>query len=298
MRRAAGIALAAFALLIGSSPAGAAAVDRPVERVTVYVESAKHPLHHVLLLRIWPMKGMATVDTLPDVLGTENGRGVTYAVAIPPHRFEGSLDIKVPGLGEFVGTVARKGTRKCGAGPLTHFDGHIEFRGAGGYGRWRTNHASSQVTVSCTRLVEKAATAKDLSAIVTELGPSLPGPSLIHFYASSRDRALAFGMFGDSLHGASFVGIDREWLPGEVAVERWVTRERLPFSRTVELGPGSKHPAHITFRPPKPFFGVGHYSAHSHRLTGTLGADFLGLRARLAPRPLIAGLEDEEARVE
>jgi hypothetical protein len=298
VRRAAAVACAAFAVLAAVLPGGAAAAPRPVESVRVYLESAKHPLHHVLSLRVWPLKGMATVETFPNVAEPENGRGVIYAVAFPPHPFEGSLDVSVPGLGEFVGTVAPEDPEKCGAAPLTHFDGRIEFRGAGGYGKWRADRASALVTTSCTNLPEKASTSKDLAAIVSELGPTLPGPSLVRFYAFSPDRGLAFAMFGDAQHGASIVGVDREWLSGEVAVERWATRQRLPFARTVELGPGGKHPAHIDFRPPKPFFGVGHYSRGSHHLTGSLGANFLGLRARLTVRPLIAVLEDEEVRVE
>ena len=298
MRRVAAVIVATLAILAAAPSAGAVAGARQDELVTVYLESAKHPLHHVLLLRVWPVKGMATVETFPDVAESENARGVIYGVAFPPQPFEGSLDIVVPGLGEFVGTVAPKGSDKCGAGPLTHFDGRIEFRGAGDYGRWRANRAVAQATRSCTKLPEKAATTKELTTTISELGPTLPGPSLVRFEASSRDRLLAFAMFGDSQHGASFVGIDREWLPGGVAVERWVTRQRVPFARTVLLGPGGEHPAHITFRPPKPFFGVGHYSARSHRLTGSLGADFTGLRTRLAAQPLIAGLEDEEVRVE
>jgi hypothetical protein len=296
VRRAAALVLAALTILAFALPAGAAAADRPVESVVVEVEPAKHPLHHALLLKVWPLKGMAIVRTLPNLANLESTRGVTYAVAFPPHPFDGSIDIKVPGLGEFVGTVAPKEPEKCrGGAQLTRFDGRIEFRGAGGYGAWHAAHAPAAVTRSCTALPEKAATAKDLAAIVSESGPTLPGPSSIRFEASSRDRSLVFAMFGDARRGASFVGIDREWRPGEVAVERWVSRRRLPFARTVTLGPGGKHPAHITFQPPKPFFGVARYSRRSHRLTGSLGADFLGLRARLTARPLIAHLEDEQA---
>jgi hypothetical protein len=299
MRRAAGLVLAALAIVAGALPAGAAADDRPVESVTVYLESAKHPLHHVLTLRVWPLEGMATVVTYPDVAETENGRGVIYAVAFPPHPFDGSLEITLPGLGEFVGTVAPKEPGNCrGGAQLTHFDGRIEFHGAGGYGTWRGTRAPATVTRSCTKPAEKRASTKDLAAIVSELGPRLPGPSLVRFEAFSRDRSLAFAMFGDRQHGASFVGVDREWLPGEVAVERWASRQRLSFAGTVTMGPGGRHPARIAFRPPRPFFGVGHYDRHSHRLTGSLGAEFLGLRARLTSRPLIAVLEDEEVGVE
>lgn len=299
MRRAAGVVLAALAILAATSGLPAAASEaRPVESVVIELESAEHPLHHALLLRVWPLKGMATVETLPDLVDQERGRGVTYAVAFPPQPFEGSIDVSVPGLGEFVGTVTSKEPEKCGAARLAHFDGRIEFRGAGGYGTWRGTRAPATVTSSCTKLSEKPATSKDLAAIVSELGPTLPGPSLIRFEAYSRDRSIVFAMFGDAQRGASFVGIDREWRRGEVAVERWVTRQRLPFARTVMLRPGGEHPAHIVFRPPKPFFGVGHYSARSRRLTGSLGANFLGLRTRLISRPLVAFLEDEEVRVQ
>jgi hypothetical protein len=298
VRRLAGVVLAALALLAAVLPAGAAAADRPVESVVVELESAKHPLHHGLLLRLWPLKGMATVETLPDLDDLKGGRGVTYALAFPPYSFEGSIDLSVPGLGEFVGAVAPKEPEKCRSPRLTHFEGRIKFRGAGGYGTWRATHAPATVTRSCAGLPEKASTTRDLEAIVSELGPRLPGPAPVRFDAFSRDRSLVFAMYGDAKRGASFVGIDREWLPGEVAVERWVSRQRVPFARTVELGPGGKHPSRIAFRPPTPFFGVGHYSARSHRLTGSLGASFLGLRARLTSRPLVAVLEDEEVRAE
>jgi hypothetical protein len=296
VRRVAGIALAALAVLAAALPTGAAADTRPIESVTVYRESAKHPFHHALLLKVWPLKGIATVETLPNEVDLERGRGVTYAVAVAPHPLEGSIDVSVPGLGEFVGTIASKQPEKCGSARSTHFEGLIEFHDAGGYGTWRATHAPATVTRSCARLPEKEATPRDLFVAVSELGPTLPGSSAILFEAESRDHSVVFAMSGDSRHGASFVGLDREWRDDAIAVERWVSRQKVSFAGTVTLGPGSEHPANITFRPPKPFFGVGRYSRRSHRLTGSLGATFLGLRARLAPHPLVAALSDEEPR--
>jgi hypothetical protein len=298
VRRAAAVALAALAVLGAAAPVGAAAEAKPVEWVGVFLHSPKNAYRHVLLLKVSPLKGIATVRTLPDDLDLQSG-GVTYAVAFPPHPFDGSIDVKMPGLGEFVGSIApaKGSSSKCGKIGLAQFNGRIRFRGAGNYGTWGATRAAATMDRSCTAIAEESVTSRDLFAAAAELGPTLPGPSLIRFEAVSRDGSFVFAMSGDSRLGASFVGIEREWR-SEVAVERWVRRQQLPFARTVTLGPGGKHPAYIAFRPPKPFFGVGRYSRRTHRLTGSLGANLLGLRTRLASHPLVAVLEDEEPRVE
>jgi hypothetical protein len=92
------------------------------------------------------------------------------------------------------------------------------------------------------------------------------------------------------------VAVDREWLPGEVATQRWVSRWGVSRARALTVGPG-KDPAVVTFHPPAPFFGIGIYHRASHALTGSLGVKFPGLRVRLAKPPLPAVLEDEEVEV-
>jgi hypothetical protein len=101
---------------------------------------------------------------------------------------------------------------------------------------------------------------------------------------------------GSTSNRAEFVAIDREWLPGEVATERWAKKAFVTLTRTVALGAGAGSPASATFTPPAPFFGKGTYRRRTGKLTGSLGVRFLGLTLHLTLRPLAAALEDEERR--
>jgi hypothetical protein len=311
MRRATGIVLAALAMVAGLAvalPAGAAAAEaRPVEKVTVQIAATKGGHTHFLDLIVYPLRGLATVNTvIEDAHDPELGRGVAYAVAIPARPFEGSLDVTVPGLGEFVGTVSTEGggseaAKKCRSGGRPEefgtFTGQIDFHGAGGYESWSATRAEVGVTRHCTPHVAEPVTPEDVFGAAEELGPVLDGPAPFRFFAHSRDRALEFIAWGTPYRDegiVQFAALDREWLPGEVAVQRWVNRTGASLSATVAIGPGGDHPASVTFRPPHPFFGTGHYIRGTHTLTGYLGANFLGLRLHLTRHPLNTVLEDEE----
>ncbi|MGH2937443.1 MAG: hypothetical protein ACRDPE_04900, partial [Solirubrobacterales bacterium] len=271
--------------------------------VQLYMQKTARGHEHILELNVYPMRGLAVVDTVIDTAsGLERGRGVAYALAIPPTNFEGWLDLTVPRLGRFVGAVSseREGTAKCvdGAEPAT-FKGRLDFHGAGGYESWRAKRVEASVTRACNPRASKSATPEDLFGAVQEYGPLLGGPASFRFLARARDRSVNLIVWSDPYRHegtGQFVGFDREWLPGEVAVQRWVNRPGIPLEKTVAIGPGGDHPTTIDFHPPKPFFGTGHYDRRSHALTGSLGANFLGLRLRLARHPLIAELEDEEVQ--
>lgn len=303
MRRAAGIVLATLAIFAATPGGAAAAQAHPVGEVTLYLSVTKGGHSHIFQVNVFPLRGLATVDTtVTNAHGIDRERGVAYAVAIPPAPFEGSLDVHFPGLGRFVGTISteREGTARCRSGRIEEgadFNGRIDFHGSGGYASWSATKAKVGVTRSCTPLAAEPATRKDLSAAFGEFGPVLSGPVPFRLFAHSPGRALEFIAWGAPSHDrgtAQFVAVDREWLPGEVAVQRWVNRLGVQPAKTVEIGPGGDHPATVVFRPPAPFFGTGRYDRTSHTLTGSLGVNFLGLRLRLARPPLVALLEDEE----
>jgi hypothetical protein len=298
---AAGIVLAALAIF-AATPAGAAAAEPgAVEEVQLYMHKMVRDHEHILELNVYPMKGLAVVDTVIDsAKGLERGRGVAYALAIPPAPFEGSLDLTVPGLGRFVGTVSTKseGGAECHDGTSGGaFKGRVDFHGAGGYESWSATRVEAAVTRACNPRAAKSATPEDLFLSVQEYGPLLGGPASFRFLARSREHTIDFVVWSRPYRHegfAQFVAFDREWLPGEVAVQRWVNRPGIPLTKTVEIGPGGDKPETITFRPPAPFFGTGHYDRRSHTLTGSLGVNFLGRRLRLARPPLAVHLEDEE----
>jgi hypothetical protein len=132
-----------------------------------------------------------------------------------------------------------------------------------------------------------------------ELGLSLSGPAPIRFFAHAevRHRIIEFIAWGGAhaLNRAEFIAIDREWLPGEVATERWVKKDA-SLKKTVTLGGDATKPASAIFTPPAPFFGKGTYRRRTGKLTGSLGVSFLGLKLHLTPSPLPATLTDEDPR--
>ena len=302
MRRAAGTVLAALAILAATTAVAPAANPPAVETVQLYLQKTVRGHEHVLALDLYPLKGMAVVDTVIESAGgLEHGRGVAYAMAIPTTPFEGRLDLTFPGLGRFRGTVspAGGGGSECHDGSFdATFRGHVGFRGSGGYESWRATRAEASVTRACNPRAPKAATPEALFQAVQEFGPGLSG-GWFRFLGRSRDHDVNFIAWSDAYRGegsAQFVAFDREWLPGGVIAQRWVDRPGIPAKHTVEVGPGGDHPATVVFRPPAPFFGTGRYDRRSHTLTGSLGVNFLGRRVRLAHPPLIALLEDEEPR--
>jgi hypothetical protein len=302
VRRVAGVVFAALAIFAATSGAATAAEHgAAVEQVQLYMDKTVHGHTHVLDLQVYPLKGLATVQTVIEgASGLERGRGVTYAMAIPGTPFEGSLDLSVPGLGRFVGTVFTKGegSAECRSGVSGGtFKGRVDFHGAGGYESWSATRVEAAVIRSCNPRVAKSATPEDPFLAVQERGPPFGGPASFRFLARSPEHTINFIVWSNPYRdegSAQFVAFDREWLPGEVAVQRWVNRPGIPVANTVEIGPGGDHPTTIDFRPPKPFFGTGHYNRRSHTLTGSLGVRFLGRRMALVHPPLAALLEDEE----
>jgi hypothetical protein len=300
VRRAAGVVLAALALL-AATPAAAPANPPGVESVEMYLQQTAHGYEHSLRLLVYPQKGMAIVETaIASAAGLERSRGVSYAMAIPTTPFEGALDLTFPGLGRFDGTVSTKSGNSpgCDRPFRASFDGHLDFRGSGGYETWKASRAEGSVFRACNPRDPKAATLEDLFSAVQDYAPGLSGAAF-RFLGRSRDHLVDFIAWGDLYRGegtAQFVAFDREWLPGEVIAQRWVDRLGVPVKKTLEVGPGGDHPATAVFRPPAPFFGTARYDRRSHTLSGSLGASFLGRRVRLARPPLIALLEDEEPR--
>jgi hypothetical protein len=297
------LAFATLAVIAAPTTSAAAAEAGKVEEVSLSVHPRKHWHKNVLFLAVYPQKGLATVSTVSNEFKLENRRGVAYAVAIPPQPFEGSLDVAVPGLGEFVGTVdSGRGdamiAKRCSSGstrtePAT-FEGRIEFRGAG-YGSWTATRGEAGITRSCGATTGKPVAPKELFSVIGGIGTMLPGPSSFRFFSRARDSSREFVAVGGRGLRVSMIAVDREWLPGEVATQRWVSRWGVPYANALTIGPGGDHPTVVTFHPSAPFFGTAVYRRASHSLSGSLGVNFPGLRMQLARPPLPAALEDEEA---
>jgi hypothetical protein len=299
VRRTAWLALAGLAIL-ASFPTTAAANPPAVERVEIHLQKTTYGQERAFRFLVYPQKGTAVIDTsVYGARGPERYRGVTYAFAIPTTPFEGTLDLTIPGLGRIDGTVSSdgEGGSGCDRSYVATFSGHLDFRGSGGYETWKATRAEASVFRACDPYDPKPATLGELFGAVQEYGPGLSGPAWFRFLGRSRDHALNFIAWSNLYRGegdVQFVALDRELLPGEVMLQRWVDRPGVPAKKTIEVGPGGDHPATVVFRPPAPFFGTGRYDRRTHSLTGSLGAEFLGRRMRLAHPPQIALLEDEE----
>jgi hypothetical protein len=314
MRRAA-LSLAALAMvtLLGAVPAAASAEKAEAspageaKEVSIFFRS---PTNHrnVLELKLFPEQGVAVAATY-EVAREEARRSVSYAIAIPPAPFEGSLDLKFPGLGEVVGTVTpatprgpadqAKLCRSNYPNESARFAGHLDFRGAGGYARWQAIKAQAAILLGCGAESKAENGSADLFGHVAELGPVLTGPAPIRLFAEGevRHRYIEFIALGGKISNtAEFDAIDREWLPGEVATERWVKKVPVSLQKSVALGGDATKPASATFTPPAPFFGKGTYRRRTGKLTGSLGVRFLGLKLHLTPSPLKASLTDEDPR--
>jgi hypothetical protein len=297
-------------LAIGGIPAraGAASVapEGEAKEVTIYLPS---PTNHRfdLELHLFPAKGVAVVDTYQRV-GAESLRGVAYAIAIPPAPFSGSLDLKFPGLGEVVGTVTPKFPREAGAeakvcksnypSEAARFDGQLSFRGADGYASWQATEVGAVIVLACGAEQRRENGARYLFGQVSERGLVLSGPAPIQFYAKGevRHRDVEFVAFADrSSDRVEFAAVDREWLHGDVATERWAKEDPVSLKKTVAFGSDSTKPASVTFNPPAPFFyGEGIYRRSTGNLAGSIGARFLGMKLHLTPSPIGAFLFDEE----
>jgi hypothetical protein len=299
-------AVVLVALLLVAIPASAWATavqpEGEAQEVTVYLPS---PTNHryVLELHLFPAKGVAVVDTYQRA-GGESLR----AIAIPPTPFAGSLNLKFPGLGEVVGTVTPEIPRGAGAEAKlcksddpsedAKFEGHLAFRGAGGYANWQATKAQAGILLACGAESKKENGAPDLFGHVSASGLVLSGPAPIQFYARGevRHRVVEFVAFaGHSSGTVEFAAVDREWLHGDIATERWAKERPVSLNKTVAFGSDSTKPASVTFTPPAPFlFGKGTYRRSTGKLAGSIGAAFLGLKLHLTPSPIAAKLFDEE----
>jgi hypothetical protein len=319
MRRAAAMLLgtvAALALLAAASAGVSAArievqprrtappPDGDAKEVRLFLRS---PTEHrsILELHVFPGKGVAVAHTY-RVEGI-SGRGVNYAIAIPPAPFDGALDLDFPGLGEIVGTVtadepqgAAAQAKLCERSYPTEpakFVGALTFRAAGEYGRWESSHAQVEVVLGCGAEPQAENGPDALFAHAAENTITLSGPAPIRFFAHGevRHRFVEFIAWGGRASDlVEFAALDREWLPGEVATERWAKKSPASLKKTVTLVGGARLPASATFTPPAPFFGKGTYRRRTGRLTGSLGVNFLGLKLHLTPSPLRAALADED----
>jgi hypothetical protein len=288
--------------------AGAASVapEGEAREVSIYLPS---PTNHrfELDLHLFPAQGIAVVDTYQRV-GAESLRGVAYAIAIPPAPFSGSLDLKFPGLGEVVGTVTPEFPREAGAeakvckrsypSEAARFEGHLSFRGAGGYASWQATEAPTGIVLACGVEQRRENGARYLFGQASERGLVLSGPAPIQFDAKGevRHRYVEFVAFADRPSDrVEFAAVDREWIHGDVATERWTKDAPVSLTKTVTFGSDSTKPALVTFTPSAPYFyGEGTYRRRTGKLTGSIGARFLGLKLHLTPSPIGATLFDEE----
>jgi hypothetical protein len=307
--RGAGAVFLALAL-VGAIPAVASAAEGPpdgeAKEVTIYLPSPTDP-RYVLELHLFPGSGVAVVDTYQRV-GGESLRAAAYAIAIPTVPFSGSLHLEFPGLGDIVGTIAPVRPREAGAeaklctsdypSEAATFDGHLAFQGAGGYASWRATKARAGILLACGEEPRRANGPAALFGRVSENGLVLNGQARIQFNARGkvRRREVEFVAFADRSSGtAEFAGVDREWLHGDVATERWTKEEPVSLGKTVDFGSDAGEPASVTFAPPAPFFfGRGVYRRSTGKLTGSIGSRFLGLTLHLTPSPIGAKLFDEE----
>jgi hypothetical protein len=299
------LALLALAIPVSASAAGAT-TDGGVKEVSFFVLGNNH--RNYLQLDLYPTAGVAVASINEENRsGAISGRGVAYAIAIPARPFEGSLDIRFPGLGEFVGTVtpdlpftAMARAEACDSRDPSEggtFKGRVRFRQASGHGHWSANEEQVGLMLECSAHLKRENGDHALFGHVAELGPDLYGPAPIRFFAQgeARDRYLEFIAWagkGRPNH-IEFNAVDREWLHGDIATERWVKVAPASLSKAVRFGLDAGEATSATFTPPAPFFGKGVYRRSTEQLTGSLGVNFAGLKLRLTPSPLPATLEDE-----
>jgi len=276
-------------------PAGAgAAKPSPYEDLVIYLPRAhEHANRNVLGFEVMPGRGVAVAYTDESDREIANDRGVAYAVRIPKALPGGRLDVRFPGLGRLVGRVSLQGTGRSWPGCGTRnseggrFIGRIEFRGAGGYGRWTGRRAS--VSRFCG--LPYVTMPKTLPGYLDDLGPGFhagsDGP--FSFLQASDPRGHGTGvLFIAGIYGRGpeedidFAVYDYEWLGGGVAAMRWASREGVPRGDLFEIAPGGQRPASATIRPPAPFSGEATYSRKDRSLTGNLSVHLLGRAVRIA----------------
>ena len=293
------------AALAASAAAGGAEPASDVYEVSIYLHSSTNP-NDILSLEIFPAEGVAVAKTF---YGREvkDESGVTYSMAIPAAPFDGSLDLRFPGLGEVVGTVTPNKVRgpaavaKLCEHPYGYenatFEGRIAFHGAGDPRRWRADGVEEAAIVpACGVHLERHNGPASLFHHIGE-GPGFGG-AFVNFFANteSKTRQTQFAAVGDLRDGdpATLLAYDTEWLRGEIATQRWVKSYASSFANVLHFPRKDTDPSRITVTPPAPFFGRGIYLKRTGKLTGSLGVHFPGLNVRLAHPPAEVIFEDEE----
>jgi hypothetical protein len=204
--RAAVVVLVALVLVGAIAPSASAAgapPDGEAKEANLLFPSPTN-YRNVLALHLFPAKGVAVVETYE---GSRNGGfegAVSYAIAIPPAPLDGSLDLSFPGLGSIVGTVtpdkpwtSAARAKLCRSDYPTEgatFEGQLDFRGAGGYGRWHATKSLVEVVLACGTEPEKENGSHALFVHVIEPGPVLNGPAPIRLFAQGevRHRVIEF----------------------------------------------------------------------------------------------------------
>jgi hypothetical protein len=300
--------LVGVALVAAVAASSAAAAS---ERVEIYLPGPPgHPFRNTLQLKLLPRLGAASVTTMTNGSGFENGGSVAYATRTRKDLHPGRVDVRFPGLGRIVGRVVGdgkpepRGETGCAATEVTesgHFLGHLVFRGAGGYRTWRASRAEAVTTrnPSCREAVPP----KTLFGYLDETGPRFSGGSDGPFStlaagrrSGKRSIQLIAQIYGRGPEETvSFTASDYEWLAGHrIAAIRWMARRGVPLGDHFEIAPGAQRPPSATLRPPAPFSGEAIYSRKGHKLTGDLSVDFLGLKLRIAGAHTIAYLDNSE----
>jgi hypothetical protein len=287
-----------------SSAAGGTASSGEVEKVTLYLHAPTNP-RKALSLEIFPAEGVAVARTYFGRY-LEPGSGASYSVAIPAAPFDGSLDLDFPGLGKVVGTVTPTEIRGAAAetsfceqrypSESATFEGQVAFHGAGDPRRWRTKKVEASIVPACGARLERGNGYASLFHHLDGFGPTFSS-DFVRLFANgeTQRRRTQFVAVGDSKGNRSLqlLAFDEEWLPGEIATQRWVKRYA-SFENVMHLAKDDAEPSRVTVAPPAPFSGRATYLKRTGKVTGSLGVHFPGVNVRLARPPAEAIFEDEE----
>ncbi len=274
MRRFAVLGLLLAAALVALSPGSAAAADTVaaagvVEVYLPYPGEKNGDPRDFFLLHVYPQWGVASVTVSRGTeLSEETLQRNSFAIAIPKQRFEGSIDLKFPGLGEVSGQIRSSQLSRpelpaqaCDGGvpsARATFEGRFSFRGLGDRRTWTAQKAEGSIKAECgAPSIQGKSRPEVLFDTLAEFRPIVLGPSSFRFFSAARPagRVVEFTALGRGSLG-TFLAIDKEWLPGDVAAERVVSTTTRSFGPSIEVGPGGEHPQRIAFTPPAPFFGA------------------------------------------
>jgi len=288
-----------------SSAAGRTTPAGEVADISIYLPSPTNA-NNELSLEVFPAEGVAVART---TYGSrfEPTSGAYYAAAIPAAPFDGSLDLNFPGLGQVVGTVTPTEVRGETAeaklceenypSESATFKGRIAFHGAGDPRRWKAKKAEASIDPSCGARLERRNGPSSLFHHLGGFGPDFSGDFIrLSAEGETKKRRTQFVAVGDSRgdRPLQLLAFDTEWLPGEIAIQRWVKRYA-SFEKVMHFAQEDDEPSRVTVAPPAPFSGRATYLKRTGKLTGSLAAHFPGLKVRLARPPAKVIFEDEEA---